>query len=163
MQNQDNSFTPDDMSDTTSNEEFATDTSLEKNHLSGDAVVRNITPEQAFNEDLIRLSVLMYQIDGKVTLTELDYFDSLLDSLNWRSGVSIDAFVNSAIHQGRVAIDSGTAREYLFSLGNGLNVDSARALEIAMDITEADGERCDEELELLSLLSNRVLTNGMVA
>jgi len=163
MQNEDKSFTPNEMSDNTNSDEFANDANIEASHLSDDTAIRNITPEQAFNEDLIRLSVLMYQIDGKVTLTELDYFDNLLNSLNWRSGVSIDAFVNSAIHQGRVAIDSSKAREYLFSLGNGLNVDPARALETAMDITEADGERCEEELELLSLLSNRVLTNGLVA
>lgn len=123
---------------------------------------QQVTPEQAFNEALVRLTVLMYQIDGKVTLTEQDYFDSVLASLNWRSGVSLEAFVNDAIHQARVAIDSGKAREFLFSLGNGLNVDPARSLEVAMDITEVDGNRSDEELELLSLLSNRVLARGIV-
>ena len=122
---------------------------------------QQVTPEQGFNEDLIKLAVLLYQIDGKVTLTELDYFDELVNSLNWRSGVSLDAFVNDTIHQARVAIDSDHAREFLFSLGNGLNVDPAKALETAMNITEVDGFRCDEELELLSLLSNRVLAKGV--
>lgn len=125
-------------------------------------IEQQVTPEQAFNEAVIRLTVLMYQIDGKVTLTEQDYFDTVLASLNWRSGVSLEAFVNNAIHQARVAIDSGKAREFLFSLGNGLNVDAARSLEVAMDITEVDGNRSDEELELLSLLSNRVLARGIV-
>lgn len=122
-----------------------------------------ITKEQAFNESIIKLCVLLYQIDGIVTLTEQDYFESLCEGLDWQSGVSLPAFVNSAIHDARVAIDTEQAREYLFSLGNGLNLDPATALEVAMDITAIDGERNEEELELLSLLSNRVLAKGLVA
>ena len=121
------------------------------------------TPEQSFNEALIRLSVLLYQIDGKVTLTEQDYFDSVLASLDWRSGIALEAFVADAIHQARVAIDSEQAREFLFSLANGLNVDPARALDVAMEMSEVDGNRSEDELELLSLLSNRVLARGLVA
>jgi alpha-D-ribose 1-methylphosphonate 5-triphosphate synthase subunit PhnH len=128
-----------------------------------DSLEQKVTPEQSFNEAVIKLTVLMYQIDGKVTLSEQDYFDTVLASLNWRSGVTIEAYVNDAIHQARVAIDGDKAREFLFSLANGLNVDPARSLEVAMDITEVDGNRSDEELELLSLLSNRVLARGVVA
>lgn len=124
---------------------------------------QQITPAQDFNESVIKLLVLLYQIDGIVTLTEQDFFDETTASLDWRSGVSISAFINDAIHQARVAIDEGTAREFLFTLGNGLNVNAAQALEYAMDITAVDGKRSEEELELLSLLSNRVLARGLVA
>lgn len=122
-----------------------------------------ITQEQAFSESIIKLCVLLYQIDGIVTLTEQDYFESLCESLPWQSGVALPAFVNSAIHEARVAIDTDQTREYLFSLGTSLNLDPATALEVAMDITAIDGVRNEEELELLSLLSNRVLAKGLVA
>jgi tellurite resistance protein len=118
--------------------------------------------EQAFNEALIKLMVLLYQIDGKVTLGEQDYFDEVIEAMQWRSGVAISAFVNDAIHQTRVAIDTANTREYLFGLSTGLNINAAHALEVAMDISEADGNRSDDELELLSLLSNRVLATGVV-
>ena len=118
---------------------------------------------QRYNEALVRMSVLFYQIDGKITLTEQDYFESLCESLPWQSGVALPAFVNSAIHEARVAIDTDQTREYLFSLGTSLNLDPATALEVAMDITAIDGVRNEEELELLSLLSNRVLAKGLVA
>jgi len=120
------------------------------------------TPAQSFNEAIIKLLVLLYQIDGKVTLTEQDYFDEVTASLEWRSGVSISAFINDAIHQARVAIDEQSSREFLFTLGDSLNLNAAQALEYAMDITAVDGNRSDDELELLSLLSNRVLARGLV-
>ncbi len=131
-------------------------------HDIQDHTEQKITLEQAYNEAIIKLLVLLYQIDGKVTLSEQDYFDQVQEQLNWRSGVAITAFVSSAIHQARVAIDSDQAREFLFGLANGLSFDSAQALEYAMDITKIDGTRNDDELELLGLLSNRVLARGVV-
>ena len=122
-----------------------------------------ITQQQAYNEALVQLLVLLYQVDGKVTLTEQDYFDATVEKLNWRSGIALTAFINNAIHEARVAIDTQQTRELLFSLGTALNYDPAQALEAAMDITEVDGNRSDEELELLALLSNRVLARGLVA
>ena len=137
--------------------------SSENDHLFASSynVNQQITNEQAFNEAIVQLCVLLYQIDGIVTLTEQDFFDSVCDDLDWRSGVSLPAFINNAIHEARVAIDTEQTREYLFSLGVGLNLDPATALDIAMDITAVDGARSDEELELLSLLSNRVLARGL--
>lgn len=123
----------------------------------------NAAKEQMFNQALIKLLVLLYQIDGKITLTELDFFDSLVTKMKWRSGVSISAFVNDAIHKSRLAIDQNKAREFLFSLGGHLNHKPAEALEYAMQISAVDGKRCENELELLALLSNRVLARGLVA
>lgn len=125
--------------------------------------VKDLASQQQFNENLIKLLVLLYQIDNKITLTEQDYFEGLIEKLNWHSGVSISAFINDAIHQARVAIDHGREREFLFSLAQGLNHDPAEAFEHAMNLTAADGKRSDEELEILSLLSNRVLVKGLVA
>lgn len=116
---------------------------------------------QKFNEALVRMMVLFYQIDGKVTLSEQDYFDTVTESLDWRSGTVLPSFINKAIHEAREAIASTASREYLRELGNDLNFDAAKSFEVAMDITAADGKRSDEELELLSLLSNRVLAKGL--
>lgn len=119
--------------------------------------------QQTFNEALLKLCVLLYQIDGKVTLTEQDYFDELVESMEWRSGISKPAFINDAIHQARQAIDSREAADFIRALGDSLNLDAARTLEVAMEITKADGERSEEEVELLALLANRVLARGLVA
>jgi hypothetical protein len=144
-----------------SDNDYSENISIEESYDSSSAESSpQITPAQAFNESVIKLLVLLYQIDGKVTLTEQDYFDEVSAALDWRSGVSISAFINDAIHQARVAIDQKAAREYLFTLGNGLCYNAAQALEYAMDITEVDGKRSEEELEILALLSNRVLARG---
>ena len=118
---------------------------------------------QLHNEALIKLTVLLYQIDGKVTLTEQDYFDQLLQEMSWHSGISKEAYVNDAIHQAREAIDASTATDFIRSLSDELNIDAARSLEVAMDITKVDGIRSEREVELLALLANRVLAKGLVA
>jgi ABC-type branched-subunit amino acid transport system ATPase component len=118
---------------------------------------------QLHNEALIKLTVLLYQIDGKVTLTEQDYFQELVDGMQWHSGISKEAYINEAIHQAREAIDSLSAPDFIRSLSEELNYDAARTLEVAMAITKVDGERSEEEVELLALLANRVLARGLVA
>ncbi|MFT5541616.1 MAG: tellurite resistance protein [Glaciecola sp.] len=118
---------------------------------------------QLHNQALIQITVLLYQIDGKVTLTEQDYLDELLQDMAWHSGISKDAFVTDVIHQAREAIDGGTAPDYIRSLSDELNIDAARSLEVAMAITKVDGERSEKEVELLALLANRVLARGLVA
>lgn len=127
------------------------------------AMKNNSEAEQLFNQAVIKLAVLLYQIDGKVSLTEQDYLDSYCENMDWNSGIVLPAFINSAIHLARHAIDTNSTREYLFSLGADLNIDPAEALSVAMDITAVDGKRSEDELELLSLLSNRVLARGLVA
>ncbi len=118
---------------------------------------------QLHNEALIKLTVLLYQIDGKVTLTEQDYFDEVLQEMSWHSGISKEAYVNDDIHQAREAIDTSAAADFIRSLSDGLNIDAARSLEVAMVITKVDGIRSEKEVELLSLLANRVLAKGLVA
>jgi len=118
---------------------------------------------QEYYEALIRLAVLLYQIDGKITLTEQDYFEDLVNSMHWTSNISQSAFVNQVIHEARQAISNKEALEYLRALRTPLNLDAATAFEIAMDITAVDGRRSDEELELLSMLSNRILAKHLVA
>lgn len=122
-----------------------------------------ITPKQSFNEALIRLSVLLYQVDGVVTLSEQDYLDEIMESLDWQSPISQQAFFNDAIYQTRKALDTGEAGAYLKALQQDLLFDADKAMEVAMAITGADGERCDEEAELLSLLTHKLLAKALVS
>ncbi len=126
-------------------------------------LMKQLEQEQQFNEALIRMTVLLYQIDRKVTLTEQDYLSDLTESITWRNGIVLSAFISQAIHESRQAIDTQQSEQYLRTIGKDLNINPARAFEVAMEITEVDGKRSEEELELLSLLSNRILGRRLVA
>ena len=120
-----------------------------------------LSHQQHFNQALIKLSVLLYQVDGKVTLTEQDYLEEMVSSLDWDSPISIEAFINDAIYQTRKAIDTGQSVDYLRAMQPELTFNAERAMEVAMAITGCDGERCDEETELLSLLTHKLLAKAL--
>ncbi|MFS1702770.1 TerB family tellurite resistance protein [Aestuariibacter sp. GS-14] len=120
-----------------------------------------LSTHQQYQEALIKMAVLFYQVDGKITLTEQDYLDELLESLNWESPISRDAFVNDVIYQTRTAIDAGEASDVLKSLQPQLVMDASRAVEVATVMTGVDGERSDEETELLSLLTHKLLAKAL--
>lgn len=120
-----------------------------------------ISEQQAFNQSLIKMAVLFYKIDGKITLTEQDYLDEIIGNLQWESPISVDAFLNDAIYQVRQVVDAEESARFLRSLQQDLNVNADLALEVAMNITGVDGERCDEETELLSLLTHKILAKSL--
>lgn len=117
--------------------------------------------QQLFNQSLIKLAVLLYQIDRKVMLTEQDYLDEVLEEMDWQSPISQDAFFNEAIYQARQAIDTGDEMHFVRELQQDLLFDPDRALEVAMAITGVDGERSEEETEVLSLLTHKLLAKGL--
>lgn len=120
-----------------------------------------LSTQQQYQEALIKMAVLFYQVDGKITLTEQDYLDELLESLDWESPISRDAFVNDVIYHTRTAIDAGEASDVLKSLQPQLVIDANRAVEVATVMTGVDGERSDEETELLSLLTHKLLAKAL--
>ena len=120
-----------------------------------------LSTQQQYQEALIKMAVLFYQVDGKITLTEQDYLDELLESLDWDSPISRDAFMNDVIYQTRTAIDAGEATDVLKSLQPQLVKDANRAVEVATVMTGVDGERSDEETELLSLLTHKLLAKAL--
>ena len=122
-----------------------------------------LSEEQSFNQALIQLSVLLYQVDGVVTLSEQDYLSDIVDSLSWESPICPEAFLNDTIYQTRKAIDTGDAVSYMRSLKNALSFDADKTLEVAMAITGVDGERSEAETELLSLLTHKVLAKALVS
>ena len=122
-----------------------------------------LSEQQSFNQALIKLSVLLYQVDGMVTLSEQDYLNAMVDSLDWQSPICPEAFLNDTIYQTRKAIDTGDAFTFLRSLKNDLAFDAEKTMEVAMAITGVDGERSDEETELLSLLTHKLLAKALVS
>ena len=120
-----------------------------------------LSTQQQYQEALIKMAVLFYQVDGKITLTEQDYLDELLESLDWDSPISRDAFMNDVIYHTRTAIDAGEATDVLKSLQPLLVKDANRAVEVATVMTGVDGERSDEETELLSLLTHKLIAKAL--
>ncbi|AXT37492.1 TerB family tellurite resistance protein [Alteromonas sp. BL110] len=122
-----------------------------------------LSEQQSFNQALIKLSVLLYQVDGMVTLTEQDYLNAMVESLDWQSPICREAFLNDTIYQARKAIDTGDTVTFLKSLKNDLSFNAEKTLEVAMAITGVDGERSEEETELLSLLTHKLLAKALVS
>ncbi len=121
-----------------------------------------LSNHQSFNQALIQLSVLLYQIDGKVTLTEQEYLDSVIHDMEWESPISVEAFLTDAIYTARKALDEGDSIELLKSLKEDLLFDVDKAMEVAMQITGVDGERNEKEREVLSLLTHKLLAKALV-
>ena len=122
-----------------------------------------ISQQQSFNQALIKMSVLLYQIDGVVTLSEQDYLNSIIEELDWQSPICLEAFLNDTIYQTRKAIDTGETLSYLRSLKDDLAYDAQKTLEVAMAITGVDGERSEEETELLSVLTHKLLAKALIS
>jgi tellurite resistance protein len=122
-----------------------------------------LSDQQNFNQALIKLSVLLYQVDGMVSLSEQDYLSDMVDSLDWQSPICPEAFLNDTIYQTRKAIDTGDALTLLRSLKNDLAFDAEKTLEVAMAITGVDGERSEAETELLSVLTHKLLAKALVS
>ncbi|WP_026375821.1 TerB family tellurite resistance protein [Aestuariibacter salexigens] len=118
-----------------------------------------LSDQQRFNEALFKLAILLYQSDGKITLTEQDYLDNLFEQRGWDSYISQDAFITNAIHEARVAVENREQRDFIKELAKDLNLFPEEAFAVAMEMTAIDGERSEEEIELLKFLSNKVLTS----
>jgi len=123
----------------------------------------HLSEEQKFNQALIKLAVLFYQVDRKILLSEQDYLEELVESLKWDSPICREAYVNEVIYQTRTALDTGDAADILRSLQTDLAFNANQALEVAMAMSGVDGERSEEETELLSLLTHKVLARELTA
>jgi len=116
---------------------------------------------QHFNQALIQMAVLLYQVDRKVTLTEQEALDRLVDSLEWQSPIGSEAFKTEAIFQARKALDVGEGRAMLKNLKDDLLFDADKAMEVAYMITGVDGDRSEDEAEMLHFLSHKLLAKAL--
>ena len=85
----------------------------------------HLSEEQKFNQALIKLAVLFYQVDRKILLSEQDYLEELVESLEWDSPICREAYVNEVIYQTRPALDTGDAADILRSLQADLDSDKS--------------------------------------
>ena len=120
-----------------------------------------LSPLQRYNQALIKLAVLLYQVDGKITLSEQDYLEEVISSMTWQSPISITAFCNEAIHLAREAVDNQETLEFIRDMANDLNFDANQVLEVAMGITGVDGERSEHEAEILHYLTHKLLAKEL--
>lgn len=116
---------------------------------------------QKFNQALIQMAVLLYQVDRKVTLTEQDALDDVMSKIEWDSPISIDAFKTESIFLARQSIDVGEGLNFLKAMAPDLLYDADKAMEVACFITGVDGERSDEEVEYLHFLTHKLLAKAL--
>jgi len=117
--------------------------------------------EQEFNEALLKLCMLMYRIDGKITLSEQDYYQAIYNNIFWRGEQDLEEFERQAIHEVRNAVELGEVKPFIMTLKDALNFDSKKALVVAQGISYIDGDIADEEQEILDYLELRVLARTL--
>lgn len=117
--------------------------------------------EQQFNEASLKLCMLIYRIDGKITLTEQDYYQALYSNLDWQGEQDLEEFQRQSIHEVRSAVDDGEIKPFILSLKDALNFNAKKALIVAQGISHIDGEIAEEEQEILDYLQNRVLAKAL--
>lgn len=116
-----------------------------------------MSAQQAFNEALLKLAIMMYRIDGKIRLNEQELVDELADGLTWDGVNSITAVQNQAMADVRDAIRTDKTEAYLATLKDALMFDKAKALDIAQQIMQSDGEEALKERRLYDYLRQQLL------
>lgn len=122
-----------------------------------------LSSNQKFNQALIQMAVLLYQVDRKVTLTEQEALDEVISKVDWESPISIEAFKTEAIYLARQALDIGEGMNFLKAMKEDLLFNADKALETACFITGVDGDRSEEEVEYLHFLTHKLLAKALVS
>lgn len=113
--------------------------------------------EQAFNEALLKLAVLMYRTDGKIRLNEQELVDLIVDDLNWQGAISVSAVQNQTVAEVREAIRADNVDAYLAGLKEALMFDKKKTLDTARQIMQSDGEEAVKERRLYDYLRQQLL------
>ncbi|WP_166838148.1 hypothetical protein [Rheinheimera pleomorphica] len=113
--------------------------------------------EQAFNEALLKLAVLMYRTDGKIRLNEQELVDLIVDDLNWQGAISVSAVQNQAVAEVREVIRADKVDAYLAGLKDALMFDKKKTLDTARQIMQSDGEEAVKERRLYDYLRQQLL------
>lgn len=114
--------------------------------------------EQSSSEKLIELATFFYKIDNRIALAEQKYVDELLEKIEWKSTVSIESFQTSCIGKLNKVLSSSDEEIsiYLSDLMKDLSSLGAvdKAITIAQEISDADGEIADDEIRYLDLVKS---------
>lgn len=118
-------------------------------------------PSQPFNEALIKLCILLYQADGRITLPEQEYLDALESNIEWQSKQQLYDFHCIAIHQVREAIDQGKIRAFLTGLRSALVEDAKKVIAVAQGLALIDGKVAESEQDILDFLQYKLLAKAL--
>lgn len=114
--------------------------------------------EQSASEKLIELATFFYKIDNRVALAEQKYMDELLQTIEWKSTVSVESFQRNCIGKINSVLDGSDeeASAYLSQLMQELSELGAaeKAKTLAKEISDADGEIADDEVRYLDLIKS---------
>lgn len=112
---------------------------------------------QHFNEALIKLAIVMYRIDSRISLSEQEMADALADGLDWQSPISVSAFQAQALAEVSKAMTLEQIEPLLLSLKDALQHDKQKALTVAQSIMDADGKRSSKEQQLFDFIQQQLL------
>ncbi|WP_028021710.1 tellurite resistance TerB family protein [Enterovibrio calviensis] len=114
--------------------------------------------QQSANEKLIELATFFYKIDNRVSLAEQKYMDELLQTIEWKSTVSVESYQRNCISKIGSVIDGSDedVSSYLSQLMQELSELGAaeKAVTLATEISDADGEIADDEVRYLDLIKS---------
>ena len=117
--------------------------------------------EQEFNEALLKLCMLIYRIDGKITLSEQDYYQAIHNNIHWCGEQDLEEFERQSIHEVRNAVDLGEVKSFISTLKDALCFDGKKAMAVAQTMSSVDGEVAEEEQEILDYLQFRILAKSI--
>lgn len=113
--------------------------------------------QQTLNECLIEIATFFYKVDQRISLEEQKYMQELMDSINWTSSVSVEAYQRGCIARvnNKLSGSEESIVDYLSKLMETLaSVDGVeKAKAIAKEIADADGEIADDEVRFLEIVS----------
>lgn len=112
---------------------------------------------QKFNEALIKLAIVMYRIDSRISLSEQEMADALADGMEWQSPISISAYQAQALAEVSRAMTLEQIEPLLLSLKDALQYDKQKALTVAQSLMDADGTRSAKEQQLFDFIKQQLL------
>ncbi|MFZ2657041.1 MAG: TerB family tellurite resistance protein [Victivallales bacterium] len=116
---------------------------------------KNQDMEQNQNEAIIELLVWTMYVDKSIMLIEDEKISQYIDKTNWKSGITSEDFLKSAIARVRNAVaNPAKASELIASISKRLDCPDVKnkALKACKALAEADGKLSDEEKKFIDTL-----------
>ncbi|HCE45503.1 MAG TPA: hypothetical protein DET40_18340 [Lentisphaeria bacterium] len=111
--------------------------------------------EQNQNEAIIELLVWTMYVDKSLMIAEDDKINQYIDKSGWKSGITSEDFLKSAIARVRNAVaNPAKSSELLASISKRLDCPDVKnkALKACKALAEADGKLSDEEKQFIETL-----------
>ncbi|OES24137.1 hypothetical protein BFV94_4520 [Alteromonas macleodii] len=112
--------------------------------------------KQAFNEALLKLMLLIYRIDHKITLAEQDKFDEIKRRMDWQSTINIESYITHASGLVSQYVNEKRPLDLLKAIREDLNYDPKLAIGMAQAMMDIDQSRHEDEEEIMSYLTTKL-------